>query len=495
VAVIGPPGAGKGTLARELGDHFGLILLSTGDLFRQALQSGTSLGRRARGYMERGELVPDELVEELLEERVGELPPKQGALFDGFPRTEYQARLLDDLLASHSRQLSLTVHIELDDKLATERLAGRLVCRACDASYNERSRPPAVPWRCDRCGGELLRRADDEAAIAGSRLRTYRRTTAPVLAYYAASGRLGSLNGDRDVTTLTAQLVDLVQAVGRGDQVGSSSFGAVAVTSAPAPGAVAPVLPSGAAVPSGAVAPVVPSGPAVLDMVLLGGPGSGKGTQAVTLSQTMAVPHISTGDLFRDNLRLQTNLGRLARSYMDRGELVPDEVTEEMVRDRLGQADAEGGFLLDGFPRSLAQAEALDEMLIEAGRRLLAAVNIAVSDDEIVRRLSGRLVCRNCGTSFHREFKPPSVDSVCDVCGGELYRRDDDRPDTIKARLRTFHGNERPLVEHYRRAGVFHEVDGEGRPDQVAVRALALAATLSAGSGADLSATTELRRG
>jgi adenylate kinase len=230
-----------------------------------------------------------------------------------------------------------------------------------------------------------------------------------------------------------------------------------------------------------------------LDLVLLGGPGSGKGTQADTLSRSMTVPHISTGDLFRDNLRQQTDLGRLARSYMDRGELVPDEVTEEMVRDRLRRADAEGGFLLDGFPRSLAQAEALDDMLMDAGRRVVAAVNIAVSDDEIVRRLSGRLVCRACGTSFHLEFKPPSVDSVCDACGGELYRRDDDRPDTIKARLRTFHGNEHPLLDHYRQSGVFLEVDGEGPPDQVTVRALALAATLSAEIVAGFHATTEMR--
>jgi adenylate kinase len=460
IAVIGPPGAGKGTHARELSGQFGLVPLSTGDLFRRALETGSSLGRRARWYMERGELVPDELVEELLEERIGNLPADQGALFDGFPRTEYQGRLLDDLLGSLQRRLVLVVHLDIDDELAVERLSGRLVCRSCDATYNQQSRPPAAAGRCDRCGGELFRRTDDEPDIARRRLRTYRRTTGEVLDYYDGSGRCASVKADRSVQDVIVELAGLVDATVRGEAVEESYRPDMSWL-------------RGAGI---ATAPTVVR--QTLDWVVLGGPGSGKGTQAVTLSTSLGVPHISTGDLFRENLKARTDLGQLAQSYMDRGELVPDEVTEAMVRARLEHPDAIDGFLLDGFPRTLTQAEALDEMLVDSGRRLVAAVHIKVSDAEIVRRLSGRLVCRDCGTSFHVEFKPPLLASVCDVCGGQLYRRDDDTPETIKARLRTFHGNEQPLLEYYRRQSVLHDIDGEGPPEQVTSRALATAAAL-----------------
>jgi adenylate kinase len=416
--------------------------------------------------MERGELVPDELVEELMEERVSDLSADQGALLDGFPRTVYQARLLDELLESLDRRLMLVAHLDIDDDLAVSRLSSRLVCRSCDATYNEQYRLPLVAGRCDRCQGELYRRPDDAAGVARRRLRAYHRTTNSVLAYYEASHRLAQVKADRDVAAVNGDLVELVERASRGEEIRAGFRLDVAIEVVrPAPAAFPVRL--------------------TLDVVLLGGPGSGKGTQAVNLSGSLRVPHISTGDLFRENLRRQTDLGRLAKSYMDRGELVPDEVTEEMVRDRLDQADAFDGFLLDGFPRSLVQAEALDEILAGGGRRLVAAVQITVSDEEIVRRLSGRLVCRNCGTSYHIEFKPPSVASICDVCGGELYRRDDDSPEAIKARLRTFHGNERPLLDYYGQGGVLHEIDGEGPPQQVTSRALLTAAALVAHGPAD----------
>lgn len=209
------------------------------------------------------------------------------------------------------------------------------------------------------------------------------------------------------------------------------------------------------------------------DLVLVGGPGSGKGTQAERLCSALGLPHVSTGDLFRENAAAGTDLGRLANAYMDRGDLVPDDVTEAMVRERLARPDAADGFVLDGFPRNRAQAEALDDLLADADRRVTGVLDIVVPDEEIVRRLSGRLICRNCQTPYHDQSNPPSEPGVCDNCGGELYRRDDDNPDTVRARLRTFHAHNAALLDHY--SGRVRTVDGTGPVDQVAGRVLGAA--------------------
>jgi adenylate kinase len=211
-----------------------------------------------------------------------------------------------------------------------------------------------------------------------------------------------------------------------------------------------------------------------LNLVLLGGPGSGKGTQAEAICKQFSLPHISTGDLFRENIKKQTELGRLAKSYMDRGELVPDDVTERMVASRLGQPDAAHGFVLDGFPRTVTQAEALDEILHEMNRKVTGVIHLKVSDDEIIRRLSGRRICRQCQAPFHLLFKKPRKEGVCNHCGGPLYQRDDDKAETIQIRLKNYHRQTEPLIAHYREAGVLTEVKGEG--DLGAIRSAMLAA-------------------
>ena len=183
--------------------------------------------------------------------------------------------------------------------------------------------------------------------------------------------------------------------------------------------------------------------------------------------------HVATGDLFRENLRQTTPLGQLAKTYMDRGELVPDDVTEAMVEDRITQRDALDGFILDGFPRTLPQARALTDMLARQHRRLAGVVFIAVSDAAIVSRLGGRMVCRACQAPYHLTHNPPAVAGVCDACGGELYQRSDDNPSTVRARLATFHAQTEPLVAYYRTVDLLHEVDGTGDVSQVAARVLA----------------------
>jgi len=198
-----------------------------------------------------------------------------------------------------------------------------------------------------------------------------------------------------------------------------------------------------------------------LRVVLLGPPGAGKGTQAATISKRLAVPHIATGDLFRQAQNSGTPVGLLAKSYMEKGMLVPDEVTIQMVQERLSNADCRQGFLLDGFPRNVAQAQALDKMLSSKSNGLSKALNIKVSTEELVRRLSGRWICRNCQTPYHAVNAPPKSPGVCDKCGGPLYQRPDDREDTVRQRVRVYLEETAPLVDYYQKKKILVEVNGE----------------------------------
>jgi adenylate kinase len=197
-------------------------------------------------------------------------------------------------------------------------------------------------------------------------------------------------------------------------------------------------------------------------LVLLGPPGAGKGTQAERLEEELHLPHVSSGELFRENMKNETELGLLAKGYIDRGDLVPDDVTIAMIRERLQRPDCEQGAILDGFPRTHAQAEALDSMLVEMGRGLDGVLYISVPDEELVRRLSGRWLCRQCQTPYHTVFSPPAKEGICDACGGELYQRDDDKPQTVRTRLEVYRQQTAPLIDYYRQAGLLVEVDGAG---------------------------------
>jgi adenylate kinase len=209
-------------------------------------------------------------------------------------------------------------------------------------------------------------------------------------------------------------------------------------------------------------------------IVLVGPPGAGKGTQAALLAKTLSIPHVSTGDLFRANISQGTELGRLAKSIMDMGKLVPDEVTIAMVKDRLQQADAENGFLLDGFPRNTAQAVALDDILKEFGIALDGVLDLEVPEDEVVRRIAGRRLCRNDSAHiFHVLYNQPKVDGVCDVCGGELYQRSDDSEETVRTRLEVYHTETEPIIEYYAKQGLVTTISALGKVDEVTERAIA----------------------
>jgi adenylate kinase len=208
-------------------------------------------------------------------------------------------------------------------------------------------------------------------------------------------------------------------------------------------------------------------------LVLVGPPGAGKGTQAQFIAKQRGIPKISTGDIFRANVSQGTELGLAAKKYMDAGDLVPDHVTIEMVRARLAEPDAAPGFLLDGFPRNVPQAEVLDDILREVNNTKLDVIlELVVDDDEVVRRLSGRRTCRNCNHVWHIDFDPPTVEGICDHCGSELYQRDDDREETIRHRLDVYAEQTAPLVAFYARRGVLVGLDATGPVDDVTDRAL-----------------------
>lgn len=204
-----------------------------------------------------------------------------------------------------------------------------------------------------------------------------------------------------------------------------------------------------------------------MQIVLFGPPGAGKGTQAKFLSDEYNIPHISTGDILRENVKKNTPLGQKAKAYMDRGELVPDKLLIELIKDRLENPDTRKGFLLDGFPRTIPQAEALDEILDDLNKRLDAVINIDVSSEELVKRLSGRRICKSCGASYHVMFNPPKEKDICTACGGELYQRSDDMEDAIKNRLNVYKKQTEPVIDYYKSKGLLIDIDGEREIEDV----------------------------
>ncbi len=197
-----------------------------------------------------------------------------------------------------------------------------------------------------------------------------------------------------------------------------------------------------------------------MKLIMLGAPGAGKGTQAKKIAEKYQIPHISTGDIFRANIKAGTELGMKAKSYMDQGQLVPDEVTIGMLLDRISQDDSKNGYVLDGFPRTIPQAESLTAALLARGEKIDYAVNVDVPDENIVNRMSGRRACLGCGATYHIVYNAPKTADVCDACGEKLVLRDDDQPETVQKRLGVYHQQTQPLIEYYNKEGVLVEVDG-----------------------------------
>ena len=197
-----------------------------------------------------------------------------------------------------------------------------------------------------------------------------------------------------------------------------------------------------------------------MQIIMLGAPGAGKGTQAKMIAEKYGVPHVSTGDIFRANIKNGTQLGMEAKKYMDQGLLVPDELTVRILLDRVAQDDCKNGYVLDGFPRTIPQAQVLDEALTKLGDKIDYAIDVDVPDENIIRRMSGRRACLTCGATYHIEHIPPKKEGICDKCGSELVLRDDDKPETVKNRLAVYHEQTQPLIDFYEKKGVLRTVDG-----------------------------------
>ena len=204
-----------------------------------------------------------------------------------------------------------------------------------------------------------------------------------------------------------------------------------------------------------------------MKIIVLGAPGAGKGTQAKQIADKYSIPHISTGDIFRANIKNGTELGKKAKQYMDQGALVPDELTCDLVMDRIQQDDCKNGFVLDGFPRTIPQAEALDAALGKINEKMDYAIDVDVPDENIVNRMSGRRACLNCGATYHLISIPPKVEGICDRCGSEIVLREDDKPETVQKRLKVYHEQTQPLIDYYKNQGILKSVDGTQPMDEV----------------------------
>lgn len=204
-----------------------------------------------------------------------------------------------------------------------------------------------------------------------------------------------------------------------------------------------------------------------MKIIMLGAPGAGKGTQAKKIAAKYNIPHISTGDIFRANIKNGTELGKKAKTYMDQGLLVPDDLVVDLVVDRVGQDDCERGYVLDGFPRTIPQAQALTKALADMGQKVDYAIDVDVPDENIVRRMSGRRACVGCGATYHVVYAPTKKEGICDTCGGELILRDDDKPETVQKRLNVYHEQTQPLIDYYTEAGILKTVDGTVDIDDV----------------------------
>ena len=456
ITLIGPSGVGKSTHAAALIEQFKMLHVSTGNLLRENVDNNTAMGFLAQRYMSFGELVPDEAVDALVMEKLFHRENRQGVLFDGFPRTVEQAHFLDEAMLDDNTELDAAVYLHISEEGLLSRIVGRLTCSSCQSPFHVAFAPPKKQGKCDFCGGDLVTRPDDIKEMVSVRLRAFHSVIGPIIKYYKESKRLILIDADASLEVVNARLRKAIEGVERRRSKRASVIRTIGSDEDNAPERMLTVDEATSQ---------------SCDLVLLGGPGAGKGSVAQELQTRLGVMHIGSSDLFRDKLDSTKGIGKLVKSYMDRGALVPDEVVEVLVEERLNSADAAEGFILDGFPRTLSQAYGLTQILNKSKRRLNAALKIEVSEDTLVQRLSGRRVCKGCRASYHLLYRRPVSPEKCDACAEELYQREDDHPSVVRTRIKTYQTQIDRILQYYRAAGILYTIDGEGTIEEVAERA------------------------
>jgi adenylate kinase len=445
--LFGPPGAGKGTHAPKIVARLGIPQLSTGDMLRAAVASGSPVGLEAKGVMNSGGLVSDELVVKVIRDRIQAADCNRGFILDGFPRTVGQAKQLDALLLQTGESVSFVVALEVPDEVLTERICGRWIHKASGRSYHVKFQPPvslkgATPstetMLDDLTGEPLMQRADDTEDALKKRLGGYHGETVPVLEYYKNSN-VARVNANQESSLVWRDVEDIIRPVAGARKV----------------------------------------------VMLFGPPGAGKGTHAPKLSAALAIPQLSTGDMLRAAVAAETEVGKQAKEVMARGELVSDELVVNLIQDRAKQPDCRGGFILDGFPRTVAQAQMLDEML-SSGKacceepvceKVAAVIALEVPDGVLTERICGRWVHKASGRSYHVKFAAPkslkgddvpSAETMLDDETGEpLYQRADDTEEALTNRLAGYHNETVPILAHYAAKDIVSRVNANQSPKEV----------------------------
>jgi len=416
VIITGPPGAGKGTVAPMLVQRYGLKHLSTGDMLRAAVANKTDLGKKAGALMEKGALVPDDLVNGIVKEALESKECRPGFILDGYPRTIGQAETLVKMMGPQG--ITHVIELDVPHEKLEERICGRRIHKSSGRSYHVKFNPPQVEGKDDVTGEDLITRKDDTKEALKTRLEKFKKETMPVVDFFK---KLNSfVHKPVDTSGPPKESIENVRRV---------------------------------------MEPRI--------VVLTGPPGSGKGSQAPKMVEKYGLKHLSTGDMLRAAVAAGTPLGKKAKEVMEKGELVSDDLVNGIVAEALQKPECQAGVILDGYPRTLGQAKALVSMLRGVGRRVTDCVEIVVPFEALEERICGRRIHKPSGRSYHIKFKPPKEEGKDDHTGEDLIQRKDDNPESLKTRLKSYSAETKPIVNFLKGFGIHRHIDGHDKPDGV----------------------------